>query len=324
MQTNETVNELWKKFNDLIPYCPEYHGNEKLKVKRFQRMLHDDIREVISPFKCTTLDDLLSRAQVRETDLLRKKNKEAKETKRKLEFGDHYTKKPKHDHGQRGGGTQTKTPYCKKPMILCYNCNQLGHKSNECPNPKAIKAKPLKSIKEEKVEKAGVPNPKARVYVMAAEEDKLVHDVATGIILVNYIPSRMLYDSGVSVSFVSYEFSKNLSAPPNKLPFPLEVEIVDSKVVVVSNVYRDMEIEIDDSIFIIDLIPIMLGVFDIMTGMDWLNKYNANILCSQKLVRIVYTQGREIIINGVKRKGDLKLGSVMKARKYLSHSCYAF
>ncbi|GJR89558.1 zinc finger, CCHC-type, retrotransposon gag domain protein [Tanacetum coccineum] len=83
-QTSETVNEMWKKFNDLIRYCPEYHGNEKLKVERFQRMLRDDILEVISPFKCTTLDDLLSRARVREADLLRKKNKEAMETKRKL------------------------------------------------------------------------------------------------------------------------------------------------------------------------------------------------------------------------------------------------
>ncbi|GKG52866.1 hypothetical protein Tco_0549978, partial [Tanacetum coccineum] len=48
-------------------------------------MLRDGIREVISPFKCTTLDDLLSRARVREADLLRRKSKETNETKRKLE-----------------------------------------------------------------------------------------------------------------------------------------------------------------------------------------------------------------------------------------------
>nr|GEY13723.1 zinc finger, CCHC-type, retrotransposon Gag domain protein [Tanacetum cinerariifolium] len=95
-QTNETVNELWKKFNNLIRYCPEYHGNE-LKVENFQRMLHDDIREVVSPFKCTTLDDLLSRACVREVDLLKRKNKEVKETKRKIEFGERDAKKPRHD-----------------------------------------------------------------------------------------------------------------------------------------------------------------------------------------------------------------------------------
>nr|GEV02621.1 putative reverse transcriptase domain-containing protein [Tanacetum cinerariifolium] len=112
-QTNETVNEMWKKFNDLIRYCPEYHRNEKLKVERFQRMLRDDIREVMSPLKCTTLDDLLSKAWVREEDLLRKKNKEVKETKRKLDFLDRDAKKPKQDQSRRSGGTQVKTPYKK-------------------------------------------------------------------------------------------------------------------------------------------------------------------------------------------------------------------
>ncbi|GKA35836.1 zinc finger, CCHC-type, retrotransposon gag domain protein [Tanacetum coccineum] len=238
-QTSETINEMWKKFNDLIRYCPEYHRNEKLKVERFQRMLHDDIREVISPFKCTTLDDLLSRARVREANLLRKKSKEAKKTKRKLKFGDRDAKKPK----------------------------------------------------KEKVEKAEVLNPKSRVYVMAAEEDKLVHDVVTGTIIVNSLPARVLYDSGTSVSFLSYKFSKNLSTPSSKLPFLLEVEIPDSKVVVVFNVYRDVKIEIDDSNFRIDLIPIMFGVFDIVIGIDWLDKHNANILCRQKLVRVINMQG---------------------------------
>nr|GEY97220.1 hypothetical protein [Tanacetum cinerariifolium] len=254
MQTDETVNEMWRNFNDLIRYCPEYHGNEKLKVERFQRMLPDDICEVISPFKCTTLDDILSRARVREADLLRKRNKEAKETKRKIKFGDHDSKKPKHDQGRKSGGTQIKTP-CKK-------C----HKTH---------------LGEEKVEKAGIPNPTTRVYMMVTEEDKVKPDVVTGSILVNSKPARVLYDSGASVSFVSYEFSNNLSLPPNKLPFPLEVEIASDKVVVVSNVYHEVEIEIDDSVFRIDLIPIMLGVFDIVIGMDWFDKYNANILSSQ-------------------------------------------
>nr|GEW57834.1 zinc finger, CCHC-type, retrotransposon Gag domain protein [Tanacetum cinerariifolium] len=94
MQTNEMVNELWKKFNDLILYCPEYHGNEKLKVERFKIMLCDDICEVISPFKCTTHDALLSRAHVRDAELLRKKRKETKEAKRKLKLGDRDAKKP--------------------------------------------------------------------------------------------------------------------------------------------------------------------------------------------------------------------------------------
>ncbi|GKA78410.1 putative reverse transcriptase domain-containing protein [Tanacetum coccineum] len=213
-------------------------------------MLRDDIREVISLCKCTTLDDLLSRARVREADLLRKKNKEAKETKRKIEFGDRDAKKPKHDQGRKNGGTQIKTPckkchkthlgVCRANVLGCYKCGALNHMS--------------KDLKEKKVEKAGNPNPTARVYMMATEEDKVKPDVVT------------------------------------------EVEIAGDKVVVVSNVYHEVVIEIDDNVFRIDLIPIMLGVFDIVIGMDWLDKYNANILCSQKLVRVMNPQGREIII----------------------------
>ncbi|GJR49048.1 putative reverse transcriptase domain-containing protein [Tanacetum coccineum] len=230
-------------------------GIENLKVERFQRMLHDDIREVVSPFKCTTLDDLLSRAQVREVDLLRKKNKEVKETKRKIEFRERDAKKPRHDHGRRSEGTQFKTP-----------CT----------------------------------------------------------ILVNSIPARVLYDSGASASFVSYGFSKTLTTPLNKLPLALEVEVANDKVVVVSNVFRNVETEIDDGNFKIDLIPIMLGVFDIVIGMDWLEKHDANILCSQNLVRVTNPQGREIIIYGYRKKGDFKLCSVMKDKRYLSRGFHAF
>nr|GEV01573.1 hypothetical protein [Tanacetum cinerariifolium] len=83
MQTDETVNEMWKKFNDLICIVPS-------------------IMEMKS-----------SRSRLREADLLRKKNKEAKETKRKIKFGDRDTKKPKHDQGRKSRGTQIKTPFKK-------------------------------------------------------------------------------------------------------------------------------------------------------------------------------------------------------------------
>ncbi|GJZ40908.1 hypothetical protein Tco_0587794 [Tanacetum coccineum] len=189
-------------------------------------MLRDDIREVISPFKCTTLDDLLSRARVRDADLLRKNNKEAKETKRKIDSRDRDAKKPKHDQGRKTGGTKIKTP-CKK-----------------------------------------------------------CHKTHLGVCRANF-PS--CYKCGAL---------NNTSKDSNKLLFPLEVEIAGNEIVVVSKVYRDVEIEIDDSVFKINLIPIVLGAFYIGIGMDWLDRD--------------------------KRKGEFKLCSMMKARKYLSHGCQDF
>ncbi|GKC59414.1 zinc finger, CCHC-type, retrotransposon gag domain protein, partial [Tanacetum coccineum] len=202
-QTNETVNEMWKKFNDLIRCCPEYHGNEKLKVERFQSMLRDDIREVISLFKCTTLDDLLTRPRVREADLLRKKNKEAKETKGKIEFGDRDAKKPKHDQGRKSGGTQSKKPCkkrhkthlreCQANLLGCYKCGALTDMT-----------KPLKSVKEEKVKKAGISNSRARVYMMVTEEDKVKPDVVTD--------AGYMYDPHTGRSQTGYVFTSSNTA----------------------------------------------------------------------------------------------------------------
>ncbi|GKE58021.1 hypothetical protein Tco_1497206, partial [Tanacetum coccineum] len=61
-------------------------------------MLKDEIREVNSPFKNTTLEDLLGRAQIRETDLIRKKNNEKKDLKRKQDQSTSFEKKARFDH----------------------------------------------------------------------------------------------------------------------------------------------------------------------------------------------------------------------------------
>ncbi|GJT44944.1 putative reverse transcriptase domain-containing protein [Tanacetum coccineum] len=300
VETNETVNELWKKFNDMVSYCPEYLGNEKLKVDKFQRMLKDEIRE---------------------------KNNEKKDLKRKQDKSASFGKRARFDQvktrnvgrivpwcnrcgknhvgkcrsGMKGcfkcGDPNHKSNTCTKPVIVCYECNEMGHKLNECPKAKVIEATQIKSIKEEKVE---APKAKARAYPMTAEEAKLLPDVVTDIIL------------------------KKLSIPLNKFLKPLEVKIADSKVLSVTNVYRDVDIEIDDCVFKIDLIPMMLGEFDIVIGMYCLGKYNATIICSQKIIWVVNPNGREIILYGKKRKGELVLCSVMKARKYTTRCCHTF
>nr|GFC83138.1 reverse transcriptase domain-containing protein [Tanacetum cinerariifolium] len=41
-------------------------------------------------------------------------------------------------------------------------------------------------------------------------------------------------------------------------------------------------------IFEIDLMPIELGTFNIIIGMDWLVKHDAVIICGEKVVRIPY------------------------------------
>nr|GEW94059.1 putative reverse transcriptase domain-containing protein [Tanacetum cinerariifolium] len=46
--------------------------------------------------------------------------------------------------------------------------------------------------------------------------------------------------------------------------------------------------------FDIDLMPVELGSFDVIVGMDWLAKYHALIVCDEKVIRIPY--GNEVLI----------------------------
>ncbi|GJX65777.1 putative reverse transcriptase domain-containing protein [Tanacetum coccineum] len=57
--------------------------------------------------------------------------------------------------------------------------------------------------------------------------------------------------------------------------------------------------------FEIDLMPIKLGTFDVVIGMDWLSKYHAKILCDEKVVHIPI-DGETLIIRAqvIEKKSD--------------------
>ncbi|GKB12790.1 putative reverse transcriptase domain-containing protein [Tanacetum coccineum] len=55
--------------------------------------------------------------------------------------------------------------------------------------------------------------------------------------------------------------------------------------------------------FEIDLMPIKLGSFDVVIGMDWLSKYHAKILCDEKVVHIPIND-ETLIIRVMEKKSD--------------------
>ncbi|GJY02581.1 putative reverse transcriptase domain-containing protein [Tanacetum coccineum] len=57
--------------------------------------------------------------------------------------------------------------------------------------------------------------------------------------------------------------------------------------------------------FEIDLMPIKLGSFDVIIGMDWLSKYHARIICDKKVIHIPIN-GETLIIRVMEKKSDEK------------------
>ncbi|GJW57548.1 putative reverse transcriptase domain-containing protein [Tanacetum coccineum] len=79
--------------------------------------------------------------------------------------------------------------------------------------------------------------------------------------------------------------------------------------------------------FNIDLMPVPLGSFDVIIGMDWLTKYHGVIICDKKIVRVPF--GREMLIfqgNGTtnREKISTNIHSCTRAQEYLSKGCDVF
>ena len=69
--------------------------------------------------------------------------------------------------------------------------------------------------------------------------------------------------------------------------------------------------------------PVELGSFDIIIGIDWLSKYRARINCDEKVVHLPYN-GETLIIRGERSGTRLSIISCIKTEKYIKKGCFAF
>ncbi|GKF89386.1 reverse transcriptase domain-containing protein [Tanacetum coccineum] len=112
--------------------------------------------------------------------------------------------------------------------------------------------------------------------------------------LLNNHYASMLFDSGADRSFVSSTFSALLDVIPSTLDVSYAVELVDGTVAETNTVLRGCTLGLLGHPFNIDRIPVELGSFDVIIGMDWLANHHAVIVYDEKIVWIPY--GDEVLI----------------------------
>ncbi|GKF13118.1 putative reverse transcriptase domain-containing protein, partial [Tanacetum coccineum] len=113
-------------------------------------------------------------------------------------------------------------------------------------------------------------------------------NVVTSMFLFNKIYASVLFDSGSDRSFVDTRFSSMLNIKPVKIRASYEVELADGRVVSMNTILKGCTLNLVNHLFEIDLMPIELGTFDVIIGMDWLVKHDAVIVYGEKVVRIPY------------------------------------
>ncbi|GJZ10431.1 putative reverse transcriptase domain-containing protein [Tanacetum coccineum] len=119
-------------------------------------------------------------------------------------------------------------------------------------------------------------------------------NVVTGMFLLNNHYASILFDTGADMSFISTAFSSLINIAPTPLENNYDVEFANGKIAGIDTIIRGCILNFLDHPFNIDLMPVELGSFDVIIGMDWLRKYHAVIICDEKLVQIPY--GNETLI----------------------------
>nr|GEZ57936.1 putative reverse transcriptase domain-containing protein [Tanacetum cinerariifolium] len=105
------------------------------------------------------------------------------------------------------------------------------------------------------------------------------------------------------------------------------VELAHGRISKTNVIHRGCTLGLLGHSFDIDLMPLELGSFDVIIGMDWLAKYKAFIVYDKKVIRIPY-EDEVLIIRGDdcdgENKSKLNIVSCIKTQKCIKKGCQVY
>ncbi|GJR99862.1 putative reverse transcriptase domain-containing protein [Tanacetum coccineum] len=287
---NNDFASYTQKFQELTMMCTKMVLEEEDRVEKFIGGLPDNIQGNVIATEPTKLQDAIRIAN----NLMDQKLKGyvVKNAENKIRA---YTAGNNKKKGYAGP-----LPYCNKCKlhhegqctVRCGKCNKVGHMARDCKNA---------------------------VVVPATQRAPVVNQM---------VPT--CFESGrkgADRSFVSTTFSTLHDITPDTLDVSYAVELADRRISKTNTVLRGYTLGLLGHPFNIDLMPVELGSFDVIIGMDWLANHCAMIVCDEKIVRIPY--GDEVLIvqgdsSDKGKKSKLSIISCTKTQKYIKRGCLIF
>ncbi|GKA54520.1 putative reverse transcriptase domain-containing protein [Tanacetum coccineum] len=164
------------------------------------------------------------------------------------------------NNNQRTQGTNPR-------VITCFECGLQGHYRSDCPK--------LKNGNQGN--RAGNGNAVARAYVVGSAGTNPNSNVVTGTFLLNNRYASILFDTGADRSFISTAFSTLIDIIPTTLDHGYDVELADGRIIWVNTLIRGCTLNFLNHPFNIDLMPVEMGSFDVIIGMDCNNGHESRL-----------------------------------------------
>ncbi|GJX87618.1 putative reverse transcriptase domain-containing protein [Tanacetum coccineum] len=216
-------------------------------------------------------------------------------------------------------------PLCKKCTlhhigpctVKCNTCNKVGHLTKNCRNKGPATGSNLlpvivtchaygeKGHYANQCRKTTNNNAQGIAYMLRDKNTHQNPNIVTGMFLLNQHLARVLFESGADKSFVSISIASKLNIPPITIDTFYNIEMADRNLVSTNTVIHGATLTLLNQPFKIDFMPIKLGSFDVVIGIDWLSKYHAKFICDKKVIYIPIN-GETLMIRVMEKKSDEK------------------
>ncbi|GJS94220.1 putative reverse transcriptase domain-containing protein [Tanacetum coccineum] len=309
-----TYNE---RFQVLTLICIKFVTNETKKVDKYISGLPDNIYRNVKSSKPKTLDETIELANNLMDQKLRTYAERQDDNKRKA------------DDSSRNNHGYQQQPSKRQNVAKVYNMGSGERKPYVGNLPKSSGNTNVANTHRDNREIPkgnGVLNGSSRHF----KRDWLRNpdsNVVTGTSLLNNRYATILFDTGADRSFIATAFSSLIDIAPTLLENSYDVELADRKIIGVETIMRGYTLNFLNHPFNIDLMPVELGSFDIIIGIDWLRMCHAVIVCGKKLVQIP-CGGKTLIFCGDEsnngRESRLTIISCSKAQEYMAKGCQIF
>ncbi|GJZ34777.1 retrovirus-related pol polyprotein from transposon TNT 1-94 [Tanacetum coccineum] len=152
----------------------------------------------------------------------------------------------------------SRAPVANQRIVTYFRCGGQGHYNSDCPKLK----------NQNRGNKAANNDARGRAYALGGGDGNPDSNIITGTFLLNNRYAYILFDSGADRSFVSTTFSALIDIPPTALDIRYTVELADRRIAESKTIIRGCTLNLLDHPLITNQMPVELGSFDVIIGMD--------------------------------------------------------
>eukprot|EP00253_Pinus_taeda_P011517 PITA_11517 len=320
----QTIDEFITRFTSLLRYVP-YIREEKAKIQRFVSSLPPYMRERIEFDNPKSMDEVIRKARICYQQSKQKGETTKRKWNEKRGFKTVGNSKGNRGNGSKGNGKGVNSRFASKttskfrttnepkgseqhlrldnegtarPPVQCWGCEG-PHYIKNCPQRKGTEQ--LSQIHEAStVGEVGRSIPR----INAALEDRQAEYQPTMVEFegkISNLTISVLIDPGDTLSYVSPKVVEQCSLQSVKFKNPWLVQLATGAKRRVTAKISNCSFTIADQPVTADLNVLPLGSYDILIGMDWLEKHWSLVDCKTKVIYYRDQQGNRKEMQGIKQ-----------------------